>query len=254
MARNSIQAVVDEDTLLRGDLRDISLPSLLQLAQAEAITGWIRVHGRGEIGLLKGQVGAVACGSLAGIEALRELVFPEDGRFSLVRGEPGGVRCADNVTFVLMDAYRLRDEWKRLAGAVLRPVADGSWKPTGGQLDEIVLDLDGRRTLAEILRGRPRWITLLLDALLDALHLGLIERVAAGRPEPGPVLALAPPVAEAEPEDFDELVERGRALARRGELAAAEEALERALARRPEDRVVQQNLKALARRRRESSV
>lgn len=250
MARNPSQATtVDADPLLRGDLRDISLPSLLQLAQAEAITGWIRITGRGEIALIKGQVGQVACGTLSGVEALRELAFPVDGRFTLARGEPGGVRCADNITFALMDAYRLRDEWNRLAGVVLRPVADRPWKPTGGGLDEVVLDLDGRRSLAEILRGRPRCVTLLLDALLDAINLGLIERVIGPRTTaPAPTLTLVEPAVETS-EDFDDLVERGRALARQGELVAAEAALQRALAQRPDDRVVQQNLRALARRR-----
>lgn len=252
MARNPSQATTaDADPLLRGDLRDISLPSLLQLAQAEAITGWIRITGRGEIALLKGQVGAVSCGSLSGVEALRELAFPADGRFTLARGEPGGARCADNITFALMDAYRLRDEWNRLAGVVLRPVADRPWKPSGGGLDDVVLDLDGRRTLAEILRGRPRCVTLLLDALLDAINLGLIERVIGTRPAapaPAPTLTLVEPAVETS-EDFDDLVERGRALARQGDLAAAEAALQRALAQRPDDRVVQQNLRALARRR-----
>lgn len=259
MGRNRSEALSQAVALLDGELKDISLPSLLQLAQAEAITGKIEVHGRGQIGLIKGHVGTVACGTLSGIEALRELAFHDRGHFSLLRGEPDGDRCADNVTFALMDAYRLRDEWNRLAGVVLRRVADRPWKPTGGLLDEVVLDLDGRRPLAEILRHRPRGVTLLLDALLDALGLGLLERVPVGRGEaPPPTLTLAPPVPEPEPPppgpvDFDELVERGRALIRGRDLDAAEALLRQALALRPDDRVVGQNLRALARLRDEAA-
>lgn len=229
--------------LLRGDLRDISLVSLLQLAQAEAIGGWLRVDGRGEIGLLKGHVGKVTCGRLSGVEALRELAFHDRGRFVLARGELDGERCDVNVPFALMDAYRLRDEWKRLADAVLRRVDDRPWKPTNGPLDAIVLELDGRRPLSELVAPDACVVTLLIDAALDALRLGLVERVPPGqRPPP-----LAPvPVA---PEEFDALVDRGRELARRGEFERAEQTLRRALACRPDDRAVQQNLRALARRR-----
>lgn len=230
--------------LLRGDLKDVSLVSLLQLAQAEAISGWLRVEGRGDIVLLKGHVGSAVCGRLTGVEALRELAFHERGRFVLVRGEPGGERCDVNVPFALMDAYRLRDEWKRLADAVLRRVDDRPWKPTGGPFDPIVLELDGRRPLAELVESHANLTTLVIDAALDALRLGLLERVPPGE---RPVVELRP-VVDAH-EDFDALVERGRDLIRRGEYDQAEALLRGALARRPDDRAVRQNLRAIAHRR-----
>lgn len=231
--------------LLRGDLRDVSLVSLLQLAQVEAISGWLRIEGRGEISLLKGHVGTVACGRLTGVEALRELAFHDRGRFVLARGEPAGDRTCDNVPFALMDAYRLRDEWKRLADTVLRRVDDKPWKPTGGPFDPIVLELDGRRSLAELVDPHPGITTLVIDAALDALRLGLVERVHGVPRRP-------PPLAVVDSEDYDDLVDRGRELTRRGEFDAAEALLRRALARRPDDRAVQQNLRVLARRRAEA--
>jgi len=238
-----IRAVRPRSTeLLRGELRDLSLVSLLQLAQVEAISGWLRVEGRGEITLLKGHVGTVVCGRLSGVEALRELAFHDHGRFVLARGEPAGDRCGDNVTFALMDAYRLRDEWKRLADSVLRRVDDRPWKPTGGPFDPIVLELDGQRTLSEIVDPALGIATLVIDAALDALRLGVVERIAARGRRP-------PPLAVVDGEDVDDLVERGRELVRRGDYDAAEPLLRRALARRPDDRVIQQNLRALARRR-----
>jgi hypothetical protein len=230
--------------LLRGDLHEVSLVSLLQLAQVEAISGWLRVDPYGEINLLKGHVGAVTCGRLTGVEALRELAFHDRGRFVLARGEPAGDRCGDNVTFALMDAYRLRDEWKRLHDMVLRRVDEKPWKPTGGPFDAVILELDGVRPLRALVDEHATVVTLLIDAALDALRLGLIERVHP-RPTPEVAAALVPAAAE----DFDALVERGRRLARDGDHAGAEALLTRALACRPDDRVVQQNLRALARRR-----
>ena len=140
--------------LLRGDLKDVSLVSLLQLAQAEAISGWLRVEGRGEICLLKGHVGSATCGRLTGVEALRELAFHDRGRFVLARGEPAGERCDVNVPFALMDAYRLRDEWKRLADVVLRRVDEAL--PTGLSQAELAAHLDQSESSISTLVDRMR--------------------------------------------------------------------------------------------------
>lgn len=227
--------------ILSGDLRDISLISLLQLAQYEGTSGWLRVTRRGEIALRRGHVLDARCGALSGIEALRELLFHRGGRFSLLRGEPSCPPAIDNVTFAVMDAYRLRDEWARLAEVVLIPTAELPWRPTGGLLDRLVIQFDGQRNVADALAAAPDapcCTTLLLDALLDALRLGLLRRVAA------------PAQPASEPElDFYELIDRARALMRGDNDEAAERLLRRALALRPEDRVAQQNLRALSQRR-----
>lgn len=225
--------------ILSGDLSDISLTSLLQLTQYEAISGWLCVARRGEITISKGQVQDATCGPLGGLEALRELVFHRGGRFSLLRGEPQAPRAIDNVTFAVMDAYRLRDEWARIAGVVLRPAGDERWRPTGGLLDDIVLHLDGRRTVADTVAAAEGLVTLMLDALLDAINLGLLVRVAA------------PAAPAAEPHlNFYQLIDRAQALMRGGNYETAEHHLQRALALRPDDRVAQQNLRALTQRRR----
>lgn len=225
--------------ILGGDLSDISLTSLLQLAQYEAVSGWLCIARRGEIVLSKGQVLDASCGALTGLEALRELLFHRGGRFSLLRGEPTGARVIENVTFAVMDAYRLRDEWARIAGIVLRTAGGEKWRPTGGLLDTFVVHIDGRRTVAETVALTTGCATLLLDALLDAMNLGLLVRVAT-------------PVARAEDPalDFYELIDRAQALLRGGNYETAERHLQRALALRPDDRVAQQNLRALMQRRR----
>ncbi len=236
---NTVDIHHDGVEILAGDLSDISLTSLLQLAQYEAISGWLCIARRGEISLSKGHVLDATCGALTGLEALRELVFHRGGRFSLLRGEPKGSRAIENVTFAVMDAYRLRDEWTRIAGVVLRPAGGETWRPTGGLLDTFIVNFDGRRTVAETVAGATGCATLLLDALLDAINLGLLVRVAA------------PTAPAIEPDlNFYELIDRAQALMRRGNYETAEQHLQRALALRPDDRVAQQNLRALTQRRR----
>ena len=138
-----------------------------------------------------------------------------------------------------MDAYRLRDEWTRIAGVVLRPAGGETWRPTGGLLDTFIVNFDGRRTVAETVAAATGCATLLLDALLDAINLGLLVRVAA------------PTAPAIEPDlNFYELIDRAQALMRRGNYETAEQHLQRALALRPDDRVAQQNLRALTQRRR----
>lgn len=237
-----------EVEILAGDLQDVGLNSLVQLAQAESLTGWIRVFARGEVSLVKGRISGAVCGPLLGIEALRELMFLRDGRFSAVRGEPQASAPLEGVIYAIMDAYRLRDEWARLGELVLRRAGGQQWHPVGHPLDRVAQELDGRRTLAQVTAGLGAAVTVVLDALIDALNIGVLEQVAAPAP-----LAVVPTPAETEPElapqDFHALLERGRELLREGDLDAAEAALRRALALRPDDRVASQNLRVLLRRR-----
>lgn len=228
----------EETELFRGDLQDVGLNSLAQLAQAEALSGWIRVDGRGEVTLVRGRLTGAACGALRGVEALRELMFLREGRYVVLRGRPPAGEPLAGVVHASMDAYRLREEWSRLAGQALRRV-DPRWRPSGHPVDRLVAALDGRRGLAELVAELGVAVTVILDPLLDALERGLVERA------PPPVVAPEPN----EPEHLGDLVDRARELARAGQLDAAERALQRALAQRPDDRVIQQNLKALARRR-----
>lgn len=231
--------------ILTGDLFEISLAALLNLVQHEALTGWLSVARRGAITLKKGQPRTARCGPLDGIDGLRELIFHRGGRFSLVRGEPAESDDPPigSTTFALMDAYRLRDEWTRIAPMTLRAAGGRPWQPTAGPLDQIAPRLDGRRTVAEAVHPGDSPITPLIDPLVRALAQGLLERVH--RPETTPQPA-APP-----PKDFYELVDLGREHMRRGEHEAAQTLLLQAMALRPDDRVVQQNLRALAQRLRQ---
>jgi len=224
--------------ILGGDLFEIGLTSLLYLAHFETLTGWLVVGDRGVVTLHRGQPGHTRAGSLRGVDALRELLFHRGGRFSVIRGVPDVPEAPlDNTTAVMMDAYRLRDEWARIAPLVLRLTRP--WHPAG-PLAATLARLDGRRTLPDAARDSDEPLTPQIDPLLHALGQGLLERV-------GPTAAPAP----ASSDDFYALLDRGRELMRRGEHEAACAALERALALRPDDRVAQQNLRALTQRRRQ---
>jgi len=229
--------------ILAGDLFDLSLASLLHLAQYEALTGWLVVGVRGVITWRKGQITGARAGALRGFAALKELLFHRGGRFSLRRGEPEPTGETNlNTTHAIMEAYRLRDEWARIAPLVLAIPRDRPWQPTGEAIDAIAAKLDGHRTLAEVLRAQVDW-TPVVDALLHAIGQGRLERV-------GHVRQAAPsPAAGA---DFYELVEQARGLIREGSLEPAQALLLQAQALRPDDRVVQQNLRALAQRLRQS--
>ena len=230
--------------IMSGELGEISLAAILQLALYEAVSGWLAVPTDGLITLMRGHVIDARCGNLVGVEALRELLFLAGGRFVLTRGEPPPGLPIDNVTFASVDAYRLRDEWARLRDTVLRPIAGTTWQPAGRGLDHLGDALDGRRTLAEVVQRCGGGVTLILDAVIDALALGLLERV-----KPDAAAAPAEPVIDPGLGFFD-LVDRGRDRLRAGDLDAAEHLLRRALELRPDDRVVLQNLAALAHRRR----
>ncbi|MEZ4451811.1 MAG: DUF4388 domain-containing protein [Nannocystaceae bacterium] len=232
--------------ILSGELHEVSLAGVLHLASNESVDGWLEIPRHGLIGLRRGQVVDARCGELRGIEALRELLFHRGGEFVLARGEATLGATVDNVTFAIVDAYRLRDEWMRLRDLVLRPLQDAPWKPTGGLLDRLRVHLDGRRPLSEVVREGEYGVTLVLDAILDALQLGLLEVV------PRSQLALAPePAPEPEADlDYYEWIDRGRECLRDGDLDRAESALHHALDLRPGDRLALQNLTALAQRRR----
>lgn len=229
--------------IVAGDLFELSMAALLHLAQFEALTGWLVVGQRGVVSVRKGQVCGARSGPLRGFAALKELLFHRGGRFSLRRGEPETSGEAPlNPTHAIMEAYRLRDEWARLATMVLAVPQGRPWQASGDAIDAVVARLDGHLSLAEVVRA-PGPMTPLVDALLLALAQGRLERVGRAREAAAPVAAGG---------DFYELVEQAHALIRGGSLERAQALLQQAQALRPDDGVVQQNLRALALRLRHS--
>ncbi|MCB9568207.1 MAG: DUF4388 domain-containing protein [Myxococcales bacterium] len=271
--KNSLPATGEK--ILSGELADISLPTLLHLLEIENVTGWLLLDRRARIDFAKGHVIAASIGSRHGVEALREILFQEGSRFEVCRGEPRPEQGIERVAFAVMDAFRLRDEWARIEGSVLRLVGGQMWRPTGTEVDALMDRIDGESSLRELvaLTGVP--VTMAIECVLDALTLGLVEVVkvrpkaeraepspatpipeAARASEPGPAPAPAASPAPAPAEvvtraleiegvDFYELLDRARASMRRGALDEAEALVEAALRLRPEDRVARQNLRRI---------
>lgn len=226
--------------ILNGELSEVSLVALLQLCQWERISGWVHVDRRGTITLSEGAAVAATCGALTQVLALRELLFHRGGTFSLHRGEVPTRAPLESVICVAMDAYRLRDEWQRIAHIHLRPAGGRPWTPRGADFDAIVARLQRGATLEEaVTESDAPWTTALEEAL-EAIAGGHLERVKGAKPAPTAATAGVTALL-----DFDALVDRGRELMRRGNYEAAEGTLLRALALRPDDRVVQQNLRVL---------
>ena len=228
----SVGFVAREREVLSGDLSDVGLATLLQVVQMEGLSGWIRVRGRGAITLVKGQVVGAECGELRGSDALLELLFADHGRFEVVQGSPAAAPPLPGVTFAVMDAYRLRDEWERLGGLVLRRIGGTQWRPTGAAIDAVMAEIDGVRSLRSLVAGLGVSPTQIIDAARDAIDIGLIEAAA---------VVQAPEVHG----DLHELLDQSREAMRRGDLVGAIRLLEQALLVDPSSRVAQQNLRRL---------
>ncbi len=170
---------------------------------------------------------------------------------------------------LIMEALHLREEWSRMAGNIYRLVGDQRWCPTGAPVDVYMDLIDGSQELRQIAAKVGAPTTILVEGVLEALTLGLIEQVerpqrsatpsappsppssaqgeeTEARPEPPPTHALAPEdqayIATA---DFDDLLGFARRSIRRGDLATAEAAVRAALHLEPESRIAQQNLRRL---------
>ncbi|MEZ4385202.1 MAG: DUF4388 domain-containing protein [Nannocystaceae bacterium] len=254
------RAEAEGQRILSGDLGDISLPTLLQLVQIETISGWMTIDNHARIDVSRGHLVGARIGALTGVEALREILFQEGGTFQVLRGEPEGGDAIECVPFAVMDACRLRDEWDRIAGKILRMSGDHTWKATGTAVDAVMAAVDGERSIHEISVDLGQPPTLIVDGILDAMAMGLVS-VAGSKPVDASLPAHVTLVEEAldggdifdeedgEEIDFYELLDRARTLLRSGELDAAETAVRRALRERPDDRVARQNLRAIQAKR-----
>ncbi|MCA9690354.1 MAG: DUF4388 domain-containing protein [Nannocystaceae bacterium] len=224
-------------TVLEGDLRSVSLASVLHLAESDAIDGVLLIGDDRLIGLCRGLVVSARAGKLAGLSALNSMFFLDRGAFRLIAGDPAEGAPFGSAIELTIEACRIVDEWSRLSPMVLRvtPLFDG--RSVSRPVDDLMLMLDGSSSVGDLVGERGYSPVLIISDLLEALREGIVETVA--RADRGPPPADGRP----SPEDFNELLDEGRAHMRSGDLVRAERTLRRAVRAQPENRLARQNLR-----------
>ncbi len=219
--------------VLRGDGVVVGLASLLQLAEGEALTGRV-VLPRGEVGCHLGNVVRARFGALAGVAAVQEHFLHPGGSFSVETGDEPAAPPLGPTSALVLDGYRLLDDWRRVEALRLRRVDGAALPPALGALAP---RLDGRRPVSDVVAAAGAWRCRVIDPLLEALEAGTLVEVAPDEVEDDP---------PTDPGGFDTAMEAGRRLVREGRYDDARAAFGRALAARPDDRVALQNLRRLA--------
>jgi len=237
---------------LRGALEHIRLGSLLQLAEAEMISGRLVLEGRGTVELHRGQPTAARFGSeVEGTSALRELFFADAGEFHVDLDDVAEAPPLGPVIALVLDGCRLVDEWERLAP--LHLAWEPAWETSANEgierliaaVRDVLERLDGRRTTDAVVVDSGRCRAEVVDPLRLLLDEGFLEQVDPPEaPSPAAFEGL-----EALDDRYDSLVAQGRALLRAADLAGSEDAFRAALSLRPDDRVVAQNLRHVRLRR-----
>lgn len=212
------------EVALSGRLEHVTLPSLLQLVEAESTSGRIRLADRAELALAGGRVVGARFDAAEGRPALLEAFLLGAGPFAVELGPASPGRPLAETLELVMTGCRLVDEWARLgpSGArVDRPVDDPQLAPLLPHLSAAPIEEAVRR--AGLLRAA------VIDPLLSAVERGWISLVAPPAP---------PPSAG----EVGAWVDEARARTRERRYAEAEQLLERALRADPADRVIAQNL------------
>ncbi|MBK9648394.1 MAG: DUF4388 domain-containing protein [Deltaproteobacteria bacterium] len=134
--------------ILRGDLEVLNLASVLQLIEAEAVTGLMTFDQGAEIRFKHGQLVSATIGHRKGVQAVEEMFLTPMATFVLSQAEVHEERVLGMMTGIIMSGLRLSDEWARLSPLVLGPrPGSGDQRPRPGGLGQA----DGRR--AHLRRG-----------------------------------------------------------------------------------------------------
>jgi hypothetical protein len=235
----SVPVAASED--FRGDLKQVSVPDLLQLLGANRRSGTLSLStptGQGEVRLAEGDVVDAVYRRVDGEKALIRLLGESEGSFAFVGGSAAATlrRIERPTSALMMDGMRQLDETRRLLTAMTLGddalLAAVLARPEHGDTPQRVLDaLTTPHTVTELLDEVPALDLDVLLALDGLLATGAVRRFAGGTlrveladPERLSVLsALARRVARA---GFDAAPRLGLAGSQR-ELAAALSALAR---------------------------
>jgi hypothetical protein len=222
--------------ILRGDLEVLNLASVLQLIEAEAVTGVMTFDQGAEIRFKHGQLVSAMIGRRRGVQAVEEMFLTPMSSFVVSQAEVSEERVLGMMTGVIMSGLRLSDEWARLSALVLGPRPGREIKDPA--LAALVAQMDGGRTVVEVVQAAGSVPVVAIDPLVRGLDEGLLREVSAPAPERAKA-ALSPP----SPEEYYPLIDEGRNYLKLGQLSEAEAAFRRAQLARPDDRLAEQNLK-----------
>jgi len=239
------------ESILAGELADMSLPAILHLLEIESFTGWLLIDDEFRIDLRRGHVTGASAGPKEGVEALKEVLVAGGARFEVLRGTPRQERALERVSSTLIDSFRILDEWARIEGLVLRLVGDQRWRPTGREIDVVMAEIDGKSALRDLVAPTGVSLCTVVDEILEAKRLGLVveaapvpsEEAADGAKRGHDLQESAPTTDDFAGLDLFDLRDRARAATKSGDYELAEAALQAALRLSPGDRIASQNLR-----------
>jgi pSer/pThr/pTyr-binding forkhead associated (FHA) protein len=115
-AQGLVQSTSAQSTAIEGTLRDIRLPSLLQVLDADRITGTLVVREaerRGKLYIASGKIRHATLGRARGVKALYRMMVLEEGRFELfIPGrKPEYETVEGDLQRHLLEAMRQKDEF-----------------------------------------------------------------------------------------------------------------------------------------------
>jgi pSer/pThr/pTyr-binding forkhead associated (FHA) protein len=115
-AQDLVQATNAQSTAIAGTLREIRLPSLLQVLDADRITGTLVVREaerKGKLYIVSGKIRHAALGRARGVKALYRMMVLEDGRFELfIPGRSAEYETVEgDLQRHLLEAMRQKDEF-----------------------------------------------------------------------------------------------------------------------------------------------
>lgn len=220
----------------QGDLELVSLASVLQLIEGEAMTARLTLDVGGEATFHGGRPVGAVWREHTGAIAFLELFLRGGSQFTVtVAPVPAGPPLGA-VVGLIMEGCRLADEWRRIAWQTYA-AANRPRPPEMDRVGEALLPhIDGRCTLEGVVDKARLPRSRAIDPLLALMEEGLIY-LATSAP---------PPIRDHGPLDiagFGEAMDQGRTALRAGDFDRARRLFTQALALRPEDRVAAQNLR-----------
>jgi hypothetical protein len=234
------------DPIVTGSLDAVTLASVLQLVESEALDAEVAVA-TGALRFRDGQLVEASFLGLEGDAAVVEAAVRARGRFAVLPVSPSGLPSTplSPSGALIIESFRIADEMVRFGGQV---VDEGlTIGPVTG---------DGRRTLSQLIAAQEAHAVRVVPA---ALELDAAGRRLGAPSELDPLAPLrvsdtpAAPGSDSrithEPDapqrSFDELCFAARRKVRERRFDEARDLLHEAGRLRPEDRMVRQNLKRL---------